>query len=99
MGEPQAAGTAASTTSTTTSATITTTSSAETPAIAIEHLRKAFGTFVAVEDLSLSVAPGEIFGMLGPNGSGKTTTVNLISGLAQPTSGRVTIFGRDYGVL
>jgi daunorubicin resistance ABC transporter ATP-binding subunit len=79
----------------TTSATTSATTTAAAPAIAIDHLRKVYGTFVAVEDLSVTIEPGEIFGLLGPNGSGKTTTVNMVSGLAQPTSGRVTIFGHD----
>src|SRR5579859_7218769 len=64
-------------------------------AIAMSHLRKVFGDFVAVDDLSLNVQPGEIFGLLGPNGSGKTTTINMVSGLSQPTSGTVTVFGHN----
>lgn len=51
----------------------------------------------AVRDLNLTVAAGAIFGLLGPNGSGKTTTINMITGLEQPTSGTVTIFGRPPG--
>ena len=65
------------------------------PAIEILHLVKRFGKFTAVDDLSLGVAEGEIFGLLGPNGSGKTTTVNLISGLTAPTSGQVRVMGYD----
>jgi daunorubicin resistance ABC transporter ATP-binding subunit len=63
--------------------------------IEISHLRKVFGDFVAVDDLSFSIVRGEIFGLLGPNGSGKTTTINMISGLSQPTSGQVKILGHD----
>lgn len=48
-----------------------------------------------MDDLSLAVEPGEIFGLLGPNGSGKTTTVNMISGLSAPTSGEVRVMGHD----
>jgi daunorubicin resistance ABC transporter ATP-binding subunit len=50
---------------------------------------------MAVDDLSLRVEPGEIFGLLGPNGSGKTTTVNMVSGLSSPTSGQVRVMGYD----
>jgi ABC-2 type transport system ATP-binding protein len=53
-----------------------------TPAVEMVHLMKRFGNFTAVDDLSLSVEPGEIFGLLGPNGSGKTTTVNMVNGLS-----------------
>jgi ABC-2 type transport system ATP-binding protein len=48
---------------------------------------------VAVEDLSLTVAPGEVFGFLGPNGAGKSTTVRLLLGLIRPTAGCAKIFG------
>lgn len=64
-------------------------------AIDMIHLVKRFGNFTAVDDLSLTVEPGEIFGLLGPNGSGKTTTVNMISGLSAPTSGQVRVMGYD----
>src|SRR5882724_6300804 len=65
------------------------------PAIEIIDLCKQFKQFKAVDHLSLTVRQGEIFGLLGPNGSGKTTTINMISGLSVPTSGRVTILGHD----
>ncbi|HEV7130034.1 MAG TPA: ATP-binding cassette domain-containing protein [Ktedonobacterales bacterium] len=65
------------------------------PAIAITDLCKVFGTFTAVDHLSIAVRQGEIFGLLGPNGSGKTTTVNLISGLSAPTSGEIRVLGYD----
>jgi ABC-2 type transport system ATP-binding protein len=64
-------------------------------AVEIEHLVKRFGNFTAVDDLSLRVEAGEIFGLLGPNGSGKTTTVNMVSGLSIPTSGQVRVMGYD----
>jgi daunorubicin resistance ABC transporter ATP-binding subunit len=63
------------------------------PAIALRALCKTFGTLQAVDHLTLEVAQGEIFGLLGPNGSGKTTTINLISGLSTPTSGQVQVMG------
>ena len=64
-------------------------------AIAITDLCKSFGAFQAVDHLSLTVRQGEIFGLLGPNGSGKTTTINMISGLSAPTSGQVRVLGYD----
>jgi ABC-2 type transport system ATP-binding protein len=66
-----------------------------TPAIEIVQLVKRFGKFTALDELSLSVEPGEIFGLLGPNGSGKTTTVNILSGLSSPTRGEVRVMGYD----
>jgi ABC-2 type transport system ATP-binding protein len=63
--------------------------------ISIEHLTKRYGTFTAVDDLSLTVARGEIFGFLGPNGAGKTTTIRILAGLSLPTSGTVSIGGID----
>src|SRR5262245_46522651 len=63
--------------------------------VRLSGLRKVFGTFVAVHDLSLTVAPGEIVGLVGPNGAGKTTTIHMMLGLILPTSGRIEIFGRD----
>jgi len=65
------------------------------PAIELRALCKAFGMLQAVDHLTLSVERGEIFGLLGPNGSGKTTTINLISGLSTPTSGEVQVMGYD----
>src|SRR5437763_11902943 len=65
------------------------------PAIEMTELCKDFGAFRAVDHLSLTVQQGEIFGLLGPNGSGKTTTINMISGLSTPTSGQVKVMGYD----
>src|SRR5215472_16709302 len=65
------------------------------PAIEMIDLCKDFGSFRAVDHLSLTVQQGEIFGLLGPNGSGKTTTINMISGLSVPTSGMVRVMGYD----
>ena len=63
--------------------------------IEIQNLTKRFGEKVAVRDLSLRVAKGEIFAFLGPNGAGKTTTIKTMAGLLRPTEGRVRIAGRD----
>jgi ABC-2 type transport system ATP-binding protein len=63
--------------------------------IAVEALVKTYGSFTAVDGVSLSVEPGEIHGFLGPNGAGKTTTIRIIAGLLKPTSGRITINGHD----
>lgn len=63
--------------------------------IEVDGLHKAYGTLIAVDDVSFSVGEGEIFGLLGPNGAGKTTTINMICGVLKPDSGRVRIDGRD----
>ena len=63
------------------------------PAIEMIDLCKTFGTLRAVDHLTLSVQRGEIFGLLGPNGSGKTTTIDMLSGLSIPTSGEVRVMG------
>ncbi len=65
--------------------------------IKVENLVKKFGELVAVDNISFTVAPGEIFGFLGPNGAGKTTTINILCTLAKPTSGRATI--NDFDVV
>lgn len=64
------------------------------PALSISHLRKVYrsGT-VGVEELSLDVAPGDFFGFLGPNGAGKSTTIHCVTGIANPTAGRIEVFG------
>ena len=61
------------------------------PLLRLDSLRKSYGQRLAVDDLSLEVAPGEILGLLGPNGAGKTTTVHMIAGLLAPDGGSVTI--------
>lgn len=63
--------------------------------IQAEHLRKEYGSNVAVQDISFAVNKGEIFGILGPNGAGKTTTVEMVMGLRQPTAGSVRVLGLD----
>jgi ABC-2 type transport system ATP-binding protein len=67
------------------------------PAIRVDGLTKRFGRVVAVEDLSMTVAPGEVFGFLGPNGAGKSTTIRLLLGLIRPTAGSAKIFGSAAG--
>lgn len=62
-------------------------------ALELDSLTKRFGEIMAVDNLSITVNYGEIFGLLGPNGSGKTTTVNMISGLLKPSSGEVKVLG------
>ena len=57
---------------------------------AVEHLSRRFGAFVAVDDVSFDVARGEVFGFLGSNGAGKSTTIRMLCGLLTPTSGRAT---------
>lgn len=64
-----------------------------TPLLQIERLTKTFGGLVAVDDLSFRVDAGEIVGLLGPNGSGKTTVMNLVSGALRPNSGRILLDG------
>jgi len=70
------------------------------PVVATAGLYKVFRDFwrrprvEAVSDLNLSIRPGEVFGLLGPNGSGKTTTIKMLLGLLYPTRGRITVFGR-----
>jgi ABC-2 type transport system ATP-binding protein len=66
-----------------------------TSAIHLDGLTKRFGPIVAVDDLSLTVAAGEVFGFLGPNGAGKSTTIRLMLGLIRPTAGTATVFGDD----
>jgi ABC-2 type transport system ATP-binding protein len=65
--------------------------------IEVENLHKRYGATVAVEDVSFTVAEGEIFGLLGPNGAGKTTTAECLSGLREPDGGRVRVLGRTPG--
>jgi len=63
--------------------------------IHIEDVTKRFGRLTAVDHLTLSVPPGEVFAFIGPNGAGKTTTIKLIVGLLRPDQGRITLFGHD----
>jgi ABC-2 type transport system ATP-binding protein len=63
--------------------------------IEVQHLHKSYGDTVAVDDVSFTVADGEIFGILGPNGAGKTTTVESIEGLRSPERGTISVLGLD----
>jgi ABC-2 type transport system ATP-binding protein len=65
------------------------------PAIEVEHLTKKFGDFAAVDDVSFTVKRGEIFGFLGANGAGKSTTIRMLCGLLQPSSGTARVGGYD----
>ena len=66
--------------------------------IEVQNLVKQFGSFTAVDGVSLAVQPGQIHGFLGPNGAGKTTTIRIIAGLLKPTSGRVLVNGHDLAL-
>jgi ABC-2 type transport system ATP-binding protein len=66
-------------------------------AIQAEHLSRRFGAFTAVDDVSFTVEQGEIFGYLGANGAGKSTTIRMLIGLLAPTAGRATVAGHDVG--
>jgi ABC-2 type transport system ATP-binding protein len=66
-------------------------------AITVSHLTRRFGDFVAVDDVSFDVRQGEIFGFLGSNGAGKSTTIRMLSGLLAPSSGTATVGGIDVG--
>jgi len=63
--------------------------------IQVQDLVKSYGSFKAVDGVSLDVAPGEIHGFLGPNGAGKTTAIRMIAGLLKPDAGRITINGHN----
>ncbi len=65
------------------------------PALAIKNLSKHYDGTLAVDNVSFSIAPGEIFGLLGPNGAGKSTTINMISGVTRIGSGQIQVFGHD----
>src|ERR1700750_2765293 len=68
-----------------------------TPILAVSSLVKRFGGFHALDGLSFHAAPGEILGLVGPNGSGKTTAINVVSGLYAPDGGEVTLDGLPIG--
>ena len=65
------------------------------PAVRTRGLRKTFGNLVAVDSLDLEIVRGEVFGILGPNGSGKTTTIRMLCGLLQPSGGEAIVAGFD----
>ena len=64
-------------------------------AVTVHGLTRRFGDFVAVDDVTFSVAPCEVFGFLGPNGAGKTTTIKMLTALLRPTAGHATVAGHD----
>src|SRR6185312_4646128 len=66
-------------------------------AIETSQLTRAFGSLVAVDDLTLAIPEGTVFGFLGPNGAGKTTTVRMLSALIAPTRGSATVAGYRLG--
>jgi spermidine/putrescine transport system ATP-binding protein len=65
------------------------------PVITVDHVVKRFGDYVAVNDANFEIARGEFFSMLGPSGCGKTTTLRMIAGFEQPTTGRILLEGKD----
>ncbi len=64
-----------------------------TPILELRNVRKAYGDFVAVNDVSMAVPAGSIFGLLGPNGAGKTSSIRMIMNITAPDTGEVTVFG------
>jgi ABC-2 type transport system ATP-binding protein len=72
-------------------------SSFDGPAIVADRLTRRFGSFTAVDSVSFEVEPGEIFGYLGANGAGKSTTIRMLNGLLAPTSGSARVAGHDVG--
>ncbi|HUF75484.1 MAG TPA: ABC transporter ATP-binding protein [Longimicrobiales bacterium] len=67
------------------------------PAVALDRLTRRFGPLTAVDGLTLDVEPGELFGIVGPDGAGKTTTLRMLAGVLRPTSGSVHVAGVDVG--
>jgi ABC-2 type transport system ATP-binding protein len=67
------------------------------PVISVDHLSRNFGAFRAVDDVTFDVRKGEVFGFLGSNGAGKSTTIRMLCGLLKPSSGKATVDGRDVG--
>lgn len=62
----------------------------------VSHLKKQYGSFAAVSDISFQIQKGEVVGLLGPNGAGKTTTIQMLLGLTEPTSGNIHFFGKRF---
>jgi ABC-2 type transport system ATP-binding protein len=69
----------------------------EIAAIQTHGLTRRFGALAAVENVTLSVAPGQFFGFLGPNGAGKSTTIKMLTGLLEPSAGTIEILGQPFG--
>jgi ABC-2 type transport system ATP-binding protein len=66
------------------------------PIVQLSHVRKVYDTKVAVADLSFTIEPGTMFGLLGPNGSGKTSSIRMMIGMTMPDSGTVSLFDKPY---
>jgi len=64
--------------------------------VELQHVRKAYDTKIAVADLSFTIEPGSMFGLLGPNGSGKTSSIRMIIGITVPDSGTINLFGQPF---
>lgn len=71
----------------------------QSPILKVSNITKAYGSKFAVKDISFEVLPGKIIGLLGPNGSGKTTIIKLISGLLTSTSGEISVMGHAPGII
>src|SRR3990172_7836996 len=65
-------------------------------AVQLDKVRKTYDHFVAVDDLSFTIAQGAIYGLLGPNGAGKTSTLRMMIGITAPDSGTVSLFGEAF---
>ena len=68
---------------------------APVPAVSLRNITRVYGDRIAVDGMTLDVAPGELFGFLGPNGAGKTTTIRMLTGLLRPSAGSAAICGHD----
>ncbi len=66
------------------------------PIVELHNIRKVYGSKIAVEGLTLTIEPGTMFGLLGPNGSGKTTSIRMMIGMTMPDSGAVSLFGKPF---
>src|SRR6202012_728693 len=66
------------------------------PIVELNNIRKVYGSKIAVEGLTLTIEPGTMFGLLGPNGSGKTTSIRMMIGMTVPDSGSVSLFGQPF---
>jgi len=66
------------------------------PILEVSHVRKSFGDFTAVKDVSFTVQPGQVVGLLGVNGAGKTTVMSMLLGLITPDAGSIRVFGKDF---
>jgi ABC-2 type transport system ATP-binding protein len=69
----------------------------DAPVIVADHLSRTFGAFVAVNEVSFEVRRGEVFGFLGSNGAGKSTTIRMLCGLLKPTAGRTVVASTSPG--